>query len=345
MWRSCFVQVTMREFLAVDAGGTSSRAVLVDASGRCRGFGRAAGGNPTSRGADSAAAAVVAAIAQALAAAGSDGSAVEVVLLAHAGGHPDYRPGIERRLAALGVAAPVVPAGDLLALFSSGTHEREGAALIAGTGAIGGAIRDGRLARVVDGTGWLLGDSGSGFAIGHRVARAVVDDLDGGAPTRLTPALLAATGLVDDGDRTLVEGRPRVMTDLVHALYDLPPVQLSGFAPLAFALAEEDEVALGIVREAVAALAALLARVRRHSSTGPLVIGGSVLIEGVLRLGPDLVAPLSDAAAGAIPVADGLVGAAVLALRSGGVEVDAERFAVLAAGVREAAAAWRPPGP
>jgi len=172
----------------------------------------------------------------------------------------------------------------------------------------------------------------------------VVDALDGGPATRLTPALLAAVGLEDDGDRVLVEGRPPVMTRLVHALYELPPVQLSGFAPLAFALADEDPVARGIVREAIAALAALLTRVRSHQSDGPLVFGGSVLIEGVLRLDPALLAPLLDAAGDAspIPVADGLVGAAVLALRAGGVEVDAARFADLASGIRAAAAAWTP---
>lgn len=331
----------MREFVAVDAGGTSTRAVVVDEQGRCRGYGRAAGGNPTSGGAVPAVASVGGAIAAALAGSGVAPAAVAGVLVANAGGHPDYLPGIEQRVAALGIPARVVRVGDLLALFASGTAETEGAALIAGTGAIGGALRDGRIVRTVDGTGWLLGDAGSGFWIGHRVARAVVDDLDGGEPTRLTVALLARLGLADD-DRCLVEGRPRVLGRLVAHLYALRPVQLSGFAPLAFALAlaEQDAVADRIVREAVASLAGLLRRVRRAQSAGPLVFGGSVLIEGVLRLPPTLAAPLLDAAGGAtpIPVADGLVGAAVLALRDGGVKVDARRFAVLAAEVGTAAA-------
>jgi N-acetylglucosamine kinase-like BadF-type ATPase len=334
----------MREFLAIDAGGTSTRAVLIDEEGRCHGYGRAPGGNPTSSGPQRAVTSVLAAIGQALAGTTAGGRSIEVVLLAHAGGHPEYRPGIERGLQDLGTPGPVVPAGDLLALFASGTHETAGAALIAGTGAIGGAIRDGGLARVVDGTGWLLGDSGSGFWIGHRVARAVVDDLDGGPDTALTPALLAAIGLADDGDRTMVDGRPPVMGRLVHALYDLRPVQLSGFAPLAFALAAEDDVARGILREAVDALAALLTRVRGHQSDGPLVFGGSVLIEGVLRLDRALAGPLLAAAGDAtpIPVADGLVGAAVLALRAAGVPVDADRFATLSGAVRTAAATWEP---
>jgi glucosamine kinase len=332
----------MREFLAVDAGGTSTRAVLVDAEGRCRGYGRASSGNPTSAGPGPAAAAVAAAIQRALAAEDADPASVEVVLVAHAGGHSTYVPGIEQRLAALDVRVSVLTAGDVLALFASGTHETDGAALIAGTGAIGGAITGTRIARTVDGTGWLLGDSGSGFWIGHRVARAVVDDLDGGRSTALTRALLPRVGVEDDADRAVPEGRPAVMGRLVSALYELRPVQLSSFAPLAFALAAEDEVAAEIVAEAIGALTALLSRVRQAQPTGPLVLGGSVLIEGVLRLPRPLAAPLLDAAGGStpIPVADGLVGAAVLALREGGIEVDAALHGALTASIRSAAAAW-----
>jgi N-acetylglucosamine kinase-like BadF-type ATPase len=331
----------MREFLAVDAGGTSTRAVVVDETGRCLGFGRSGGGNPTSRGVPGASVAVQAAIAKALTAAPSPAS-IELVLLAHAGAGVGFHAEVQRGIAPLGVRAPVVAAGDLLALFASGSPALDGAALIAGTGAIGGAIRDGRLDRVVDGTGWLLGDAGSGFWIGHHIARAVVDDLDGGPVTRLTGALLA--GLALDDDRTLVNGRPVVLGRLVHALYDLQPVELARFAPLAFALVDEDAVATSILRDSVSALAALLRRVRSFQADGPLVFGGSVLVEGVLRLSPELQAPLLDAADGAAPiaVADGLVGAAVLALRGGHIEVDEPLFTRMQSSIRTAATTPRP---
>jgi glucosamine kinase len=332
----------MSEFLAVDAGGTSTRAVVVGSDGRCLGYGRAAGGNPTSHGADRAVASVVAAVEQALTLSNVDRASIELVVVAHAGGHSDYVPGIQRGLAALGVHARIRTAGDLLALFTSGTHETEGAALIAGTGAIGGAVRGGELARTVDGTGWLLGDSGSGFWIGHRIARAVVDDLDGGRPTGLTPLLLARLGLQHVADGTLVQGRPPVLGRLITTLYELRPVQLSAFAPLAFQLAGEDQVASEILREAVSALAALLHRVRREQAIGPLVLGGSVLIEGVLPLDATFTGPLLDAIGPStpIPVKDGLVGAAVLALRAGQVPVDAGLFATLASGIGTAGASW-----
>lgn len=321
----------MRTFLAVDAGGTSTRAVLVDAAGRCLGSGRAAGGNPTSRGADEATGAVLAAIAAAV---GEHGPSVDSVLLAHAGSAAGFHEGVAAALAPLGVQGTLRPAGDVEALFASGTAETEGAALIAGTGAIGGAVRDGALVRLVDGTGWLLGDAGSGFWIGHRVARAVVDDLDGGPATRLTAALLSRFGLEAEPGAALVQGRPPVLSALVQRLYAIRPVALSSLAPLAFEAAGDDAVAGAIVREAVGALSALLARVRTAQPTGPLVLGGSVLVHGVLRLGDDLLAPFRASAGDAVPVEDGLVGAAVLALRAGGVEVDAALHQTLSAGIR-----------
>lgn len=332
----------MREFIAVDAGGTSTRAVVVDQHGRCLGVGRAGGGNPTSRGAVEAGAATVAAIGRAFGANGSPGE-IALVLVAHAGERKDeFRAGIEGGLATLGVHAPIVFAGDLTALFTSGTAEPEGVALIAGTGAIAGVIRHGALARVVDGVGWLLGDAGSGFWIGHRVVRAVSASLDGGPTTALTGALLEAVHLPDD--RTLSAGRPAVQLRLLETLYALRPIELARFAPLAFTH-RDDPVARAILVDAVAALTDLLTRARQEQATGPLVFGGSVLTQGVLALEPDLIAPLL-AASGARPVAvpDGLLGAAVLVLRAAGVEVDARRFAVLAASVRGSAPSPAVPG-
>ena len=93
----------------------------------------------------------------------------------------------------------------------------------------------------------------------------------------------------------------------------------------------------------VAALAALLRRVRTFQADGPLVFGGSVLVEGVLHLSPALQAPLLEAADGAapIPVADGLVGAAVLALREGRLDVDEPLFTGMQSSIRNAATIGR----
>ena len=102
------------------------------------------------------------------------------------------------RLAALGVGQ-VVLEHDLLGMFHSGTAALDGYALIAGTGTVAARIRGARLDRVVGGRGWLLGDAGGGFWIGHAVARAVVASLDGqGQGTKLTGLVLEALGIEAD---------------------------------------------------------------------------------------------------------------------------------------------------
>ena len=52
--------------LAIDAGGTSTRALLIAADGDCVGYGRAGGGNPVSWGPEEAARSVTSAVAAAL---------------------------------------------------------------------------------------------------------------------------------------------------------------------------------------------------------------------------------------------------------------------------------------
>ncbi|MFI2706221.1 BadF/BadG/BcrA/BcrD ATPase family protein, partial [Nocardioides sp. CER28] len=181
----------MTAVLAIDAGGTSTRALLVDAGGRCRGFGRGASGNPISSGAEVAAASMASSALAALAAAGAAPADVDLVLLAAAGaGSGAHRDELGRRLAESGLPARPVFASDLLAMFCSGTHLLHGYGLVSGTGAAAIRVDDGRQEAVADGLGWLLGDDGSGFWIGQRVARAALADLDGRGPgTALTTAV------------------------------------------------------------------------------------------------------------------------------------------------------------
>ena len=78
---------------------------------------------------------------------------------------------------------------DLLAMFCAGSSDLDGHALVAGTGSAAIRVRGGEVEGVSDGSGWLLGDEGSGFWIGHHIVRAAVADLDGRGPwTGLAPA-------------------------------------------------------------------------------------------------------------------------------------------------------------
>ena len=161
--------------VAVDAGGTSTRAVVIDPAGQCLGYALAGSGNPTAVGPETAAASVVDSIMGAIRRAEVSSPQIRLVVLAMAGARStSVTAEIRRRLATIGLSAPVVFESDLLATYVSGTHQPDGYAVIAGTGA--GAIRveSGRQVAVADGLGWLLGDEGSGFWIGRRVVRAVL---------------------------------------------------------------------------------------------------------------------------------------------------------------------------
>lgn len=322
----------MTQLLALDAGGTSTRAVALDHDGEVLGLGRSTAGNPTAAGIVPAAEAVAAAARAAL----PVGATSDLAVLAMAGEQSDaFRAEVEQRLAAYGVTRVVLD-HDLLALFCSGTASLEGYALIAGTGTVAARVRDGSLERVVGGRGWLLGDAGGGFWIGREVVRAVVSALDGQAePTALTQDVLAALGIV--ADPAYEAGRLSAIRQLVSAVYARRPVALAELAPLGFAAAASgDPVARRIVVAASEALADLLDAVRVPDLEGPVVVGGSVVARGVLQAPPalsvDLTPPARGVAVTAVP--DGLVGAAVLALRHTGAEVDDARFARLRAGIR-----------
>ena len=313
----------LSEQVAVDAGGTRTRAVVLDPAGHCLGYAVAGSGNPIAVGPETAAASVAQSVTAALAQADVPSTRVRSVVLAMAGaGSRAVAAEVSARLAGLG--APVVFESDLLATFCSGTHLADGYAVISGTGA--GAIRveDGRQVAVADGLGWLLGDEGSGFWIGPRVVRAALADLDGRGPaTALTPLVLARLGVAapsDAGDREPIIA-------VVRALYDGPPVRLADYARLVFEVAG-DGTATRILDEAAAALERTLTAVRSPALSGPLVLGG-----GILGHGDQLVDRLVAArdAAEVHVVGDGTLGVTVLALRRVGTDVDASMFQRLTA--------------
>jgi glucosamine kinase len=317
--------------VAVDAGGTSTRAVVVDTAGHCLGYAVAGSGNPISVGSGAAAASVADSVTEALRTAHMSSTQVGQVVLAMAGaGSRSVDHEIGRHLAAGGLDVPMVFESDLLATFFSGTHLPVGYAVIAGTGA--GAIRveDGRQVAVADGLGWLLGDEGSGFWIGHQVVRAVLADLDSrGEATALTPLLLARLAVPAP---TGAGDREPILT-MVRALYAAPPVRLADYARLAFEV-DGDEITERIIDDAAAALARTLSAVASPNVSGPVVLGG-----GILGRGGQLADRLA-AACGATEVqvvTDGVLGVCVLALRSAGTPVDAavfERVATSLAAVR-----------
>ena len=321
--------------LAIDVGGSTSRAYLVDTAGRCLGQGRDRGGNPASNNPEFAATSIIAAVEGAVADAGGGPFDIIVALIALAGPRAHVALGkLEAVFHAAGLTGPIVFAGDLLAMFASAAPATDGYCVVAGTGAGAVRIHAGEIDRVVDAAGWLLGDSGSGYWLGQQAARAVVAELEGhGETTVLTPALLDAFEIPRSDERQ--NGRPLHLIALIDAVYALRPIELARFAPLVIAH-RSDPVALKLIARAEQYLITDFATVFDKGMPGPVALGGGVMphLTGVPIGIADVVR-----AAGHLPdihlVADGAVGAIVLAMRAVGITVDQAMFDSIAASVSE----------
>ena len=310
---------TKRLTIGIDAGGTSTRATVLAEPSECLGYGASASGNPTSAGVERARDSVLDAVGQALERAGRRIDEVDVIVTAMAGhGARGEDAWLRDALVERGFRGDLSFDSDLLALYYSGTAAADGYAIVSGTGAAVIRVENSQLAATSDGLGWLLGDRGSGFWIGHHVALAAVEHLDGRGPeTTLTDAVLRAYDVQPSDPRGY--GRAWELEGVIREMYLQRPVELARLAPLA-TQAVGDPVADAILREA----GELLARTFRavHRGPGPLVIGGGVLSQ------PGAVADTFAERAGEIEpgaelvrVGDGVVGVSLLALRRAGIEV------------------------
>jgi N-acetylglucosamine kinase-like BadF-type ATPase len=300
--------------LGLDVGGTSTRALLADLTGRRLGAGRAGGANMTAHSARDALDAIGTAVRGALA--GQDPGRVVALVLATAGIRNLARPEVSRGLAQVwhdaGVRCPVRIVPDSVAAFAAGSAEPAGTLVLSGTGALAAKIVDRDVARVVDGYGWLLGDVGSGFWLGREAVRATLRALDEDrSPGPLGRAVLDALLAGSDAPT----GHP-VAVELVLAVHQRPPVALAELAPVVCGLADDDGDAGRIVADAAEHLTAAARAVRGENDASPLVLAGSLLVTdtavaAAVRARIEAVWP-------AAPVhlaRDGAAGAAWLAVR------------------------------
>ncbi|MET8048678.1 BadF/BadG/BcrA/BcrD ATPase family protein [Streptosporangium sp. NPDC005286] len=285
--------------LGLDVGGTSSRALLIDADGRRAGYGVAGGGNPAAHGNAVAVANIGLALRQALHGTGPGLVAGAVIGMAGAGALD--RLVFDPMWASAGLRFRPRLTGDLGIAFAAGTAEPRGTVLIAGTGAIAARIEDGEPVLIADGLGWLLGDQGSGFWLGRRAARAAAHALSrgeaGGTLTRLVVDALLEGEPLPRGRRTAGQDGPaeqgggaggtaaeaaeemRVLAiKLVVRAQSRPTLELARLAPLVSrAAAQGDPVALEIASTAARLLCETVAEVRPAGETSPIVLAGSVL--------------------------------------------------------------------
>ncbi|MEV4375887.1 BadF/BadG/BcrA/BcrD ATPase family protein [Streptosporangium sp. NPDC049644] len=267
--------------LGLDVGGTSSRALLIDADGRRAGYGVAGGGNPAAHGNAVAVANIGLALRQALH--GVDPVPVAGAVIGMAGAGALDRLVFDPMWASAGLRVRPRLTGDLGIAFAAGTAEPRGTVLIAGTGAIAARIEDGEPVMIADGLGWLLGDQGSGFWLGRQAARAAAHALSkgeaGGTLTRLVvDALLEGEPLPRERAGGTAEEMRELAIRLVVRAQSRPTLELARLAPLVSrAAAEGDPAALEIASTAARLLCETVAEVRPAGETSPIVLAGSVL--------------------------------------------------------------------
>lgn len=307
--------------IAVDAGGSTTRAVVVDREGACGPVVRTGAGNPVS-GPQQAAAHIAEACVAAVAA---STHRPDLVVATVAGILSRDFPELDQALAEHGLPTRLVLVSDLLGAYFSGTSAPDGAVMIVGTGAVAAQVSGGQLSAVRDGLGWLLGDTGSGFWIGHQVARAVAADLDGRGPsTALTARILDTLGDVP----RRVGVRNSELAALLTWTQSRPPVELAQLAVLAADEAASDEVAHQICEQAAVHVLATLDSLPGIGG-GPVVLGGGVL-DPRGPVGSRVHAAL---AGRAHRVSDGVAGAALLAIRELGGRADAPMLARVTQGL------------
>ncbi|MFI6820148.1 N-acetylglucosamine kinase [Micromonospora sp. NPDC050187] len=260
--------------VGADCGGSATRVVVATPDGRIVGRGRAGAGNPVARPPADAAAALVAAVREALA--GRDPARVAGAVVALAGRSALDRPAVAACFAdawrATGLNCPLRTVGDAVVAFAAGTPARSGTVLIAGTGAVAARIVEHSVGHTVDGLGWLLGDEGGGFWLGLEAARLTARALTTGHD-RIGPLV--------DAVSTAVRGAAAPAGDptgdgFVTAFYALPRHRVAGLAPLVLdAVRAGDPDAHRLIEKAADRLAATVHAVAPGAE--PLVLAGGLL--------------------------------------------------------------------
>ena len=322
--------------VGVDAGGTTTRALVTTLSGERLGEARAGGANPNTHGPEQAGDQLTEAIGTALDRSGPlarDSVAATVVGLAGYSGLRDdrVRARLDRALTKAGLAPSGQEfTGDDTVAFAAGTPERDGTVLIAGTGAIATRIEHRRRSRTADGMGWLIGDEGSAFWIGHQAAKETARQLSRGgelSPLARTVAKHVIPGQRPSGPDQWPEEHAR---NFARTLTAAPPIRLAELAPLVTdAHALEDGAAVVIVNAAAGHLAQSVHQVRVPGEHGPVVLSGGVLLRST-PVREALTHKLTMGTGAPVVMAGSTAGGAawLAALHAGADESDADLHAV-----------------
>ncbi|HEX7243356.1 MAG TPA: BadF/BadG/BcrA/BcrD ATPase family protein [Longimicrobiaceae bacterium] len=300
----------MTYFAGVDGGGTKTLVSLADAGGRELARRTGPAGLVDPRHPEATAGVVASVVREAVREAGLDAPPAALCAGLAGVGNAAEREAVRAALAASGVAGRVRVVTDGEIALEGALGGGAGVLLVAGTGSVAyGRGEDGRVERC-GGWGMVLGDEGSGYALGRAGLAAAMRAQDGRGPhTRLLPLLLETLG---------VEG-PRAVPPWVGRASKAEVAALA--THVLRAAGEGDAAALSVAAHEARELArhalALRDRLAPWSGPVPVVFHGGVLgnplfagrvtaaleEEGGFAVRP----PVSDAVAGALRYARALL--------------------------------------
>lgn len=201
----------MRYVVGIDGGGTKTTAAVVGDDGKLVASATSGPSNRRSVGMESASANIAEAVTEATKKAGVSLDALSGMCMGLAGFDTDLDLSVpQRTLRILNFTGPAIFENDVVGAWAGATAVSPGIVVIAGTGATAlGMNRRGEFWRT-DGWDTLLGDQGSGYALGLAAIRMVMRMLDGRrTPSPLAHALTQAFGVQSAEDmRRLVDSTP-----------------------------------------------------------------------------------------------------------------------------------------
>ncbi|HST87885.1 MAG TPA: BadF/BadG/BcrA/BcrD ATPase family protein [Ktedonobacterales bacterium] len=303
----------MRYVVGVDGGGTKTAATVLGEDLGAVASATSGPANHRSVGMEEASANIATAITTALRSVNVPLESVAAICMCLSGFDTDLDlPVPQGTVRQLGYSGTAIFENDVVGAWAGATGGQAGLVVIAGTGSTGlGMNEQGRLWRT-DGWDYLLGDAGSGYDIGRKGIRAVMQALDGRAgPTLLARELKAAYGVED------AEAMRRLWDSTTFGKFEV-----AAFAQRVSAMADEGDVtARDILSQAGQDLgrqgAAIVAKLGMGDAAFPVSTVGSVFKSGQWVTEPfrRLIAQAAPRATFRAPLHAPEVGAAILALR------------------------------
>jgi N-acetylglucosamine kinase-like BadF-type ATPase len=174
----------------------------------------------------------------------------------------------------------IIVTSDVVTSYCGALGTKPGVVVAAGTGAISMAISKTHAVHIGDGHGYLVGDRGSGFAIGIAGLRGAAQYFDGAGGSEM----LADLARHRFGNR---EGLLEAIYGSAHAV----PLVAAFSEEVAAAAAQGDQVSLQIISDAGKNLAQTALAVAQNAQL-PLANLTIALVGGLFNIGPALTGPL-----------------------------------------------------